>query len=103
MEQMLAVTQVLARLRYNEVKLFEILGGRKAMGKSLFLDDVKEEWTREATIENLTTILVARFGAKAGALEAELKAIDDASRLKELIKLAATARTLSSFRKQLAE
>jgi hypothetical protein len=44
-----------------------------------------------------------RDGSKAGTLEAELKAIDDASRLKELIKLAATARTLSSFRKQLAE
>jgi hypothetical protein len=104
-ENMLAVTQLLARLRYNDAKLFEILGGRKAMTKSLFLDDVKEEWTREATreaaIENLMTVLVARFGDKAGALENSLKAIDDAARLKELIKHAATARSLNSFRKQL--
>jgi predicted transposase YdaD len=105
LENMLAVTQVLAGLRYNDPKLFQILGGRKAMIESPVLRELKEEWTREATreaaIEDLTTVLVARFGAKAGALEAELKAIDDASRLKELIKLAATARTLSSFRKQL--
>jgi hypothetical protein len=67
------------------------------------LRELKEEWTREAAIEDLTTVLVARFGAKAAALEAEFKAIDEASRLKRLIKLAATARTLSSFRKQLAE
>ncbi len=75
------------------------------MIESPVLRELKEEWTREATreaaIEDLTTVLVARFGAKAGALEAEFKAIDDASRLKELIKLSATARTLSSFRKQL--
>ncbi len=102
-ENMLAVTQILAGLRYNDPKLFKILGGRKAMIESPVLRELKEEWTRETAIEDLTTVLVARFGAKAGTLEAALKAIDDASRLKELIKLAATARTLSSFRKQLAE
>ena len=99
---MLAVTQLLARLRYDDAKLFEILGGRKAMTKSLFLGDIKAEWTREAAIEDLVTVLVARFGDQAGAVENALKAIDDASRLKELIKHAATARSLNSFRKQLA-
>jgi hypothetical protein len=102
MEQILAVTQVLAGLRYNDRKLFQILGGRKAMIESPVLQELKEEWTREAAIEYLMTFLVARFGAKAGELENSLKAIDDASRLKELIKHAATARSLNSFRKQLA-
>ena len=48
------------------------------------------------------SILVARFGAKAKALETELKAIDDEARLQELVKHAATCRTLGSFRKQLS-
>ena len=101
-ENMLAVTQVLAGLRYNDRKLFQILGGRKAMIESPVLRELKEEWTREAAIEVLMTFLLARFGDKAGALENSLKAIDDAARLKELIKHAATARSLNSFRKQLA-
>jgi hypothetical protein len=72
------------------------------MIESPVLRELKEEWTREAAIEFLVTVLVARFGAKAGALESSLKAIDDASRLKELIKHAATARSLNSFRKQIS-
>jgi hypothetical protein len=107
-EDMLAVTQVLAGLRYNDRKLFQILGGRKAMIESPVLRELKEEWTREAAreatreaaIEYLMTVLVARFGAQAGTLETTLEAIDDASRLKELIKHAATSRSLNPFRKQ---
>jgi hypothetical protein len=105
-ENLLAVTQVLAGLRYNDPKLFQILGGRKAMIESPVLQELKEEWTREAAREavigDLMTFLVGRFGDKAGELENSLKAIDDASRLKELVKHAATARSLNSFRKQLA-
>jgi hypothetical protein len=101
-ENMLAVTQVLAGLRYSDPKLFQILGGRRAMIESPVLQELKEEWTREAAIEDFMTFLVGRFGEKAAALENSLKAIDDASRLKELIKHAATARSLNSFRKQLS-
>ena len=49
------------------------------------------------------TILVGRFGSKAKALETEIKAIGDETRLKELLQHAATCRTLGSFRKQLAQ
>jgi hypothetical protein len=82
--------------------LFKILGGRKAMIESPVLQELKEEWTRETVIDDLMTFLVGRFGAKAEALKTDLQAIDDEARLKELIKHAATCRTLSSFRKQLS-
>jgi hypothetical protein len=49
---LLAVTQFLARLRYNDTRLFEILGGRKAMIESPLLQELKAEWTQEATISN---------------------------------------------------
>jgi hypothetical protein len=101
-ENLLAVTQFLARLRYNDEMLFKILGGRKAMIESPVLQELKEEWTRETVIDDLMTFLVGRFGAKAEALKTDLQAIDDEARLKELIKHAATCRTLSSFRKQLS-
>jgi hypothetical protein len=111
---LLAVTQFLARLRYNDPRLFQILGGRQAMIESPLYQELKEEWTREvvekttreatraAMITNLMTVLVARFGSKAEALETELKAIADEARLRELVKQAATCRSLAAFRKQLA-
>ncbi len=73
-----------------------------AMIESPLIDELKAEWTQETRIESLMTVLVGRFGSKAEALERELKAIGDERRLKELLKHAVTARTLSSFRKQLA-
>ena len=104
-ENLLAVTQFLARLRYNDPKLLQILGGRKAMIESPLIDELKAEWTREATRETLVKamidILAARFGPKAEALEDKLKDIEDQARLEELVRDAATCRTISSFRKRL--
>jgi hypothetical protein len=108
-ENLLAVTQFLTRLRYHDPKLFQLLGGRKAMIESPLLDELKAEWTREATREatrettrkNILKILEARFGIAARALEAELKTVDE-DRLDDLLSLAATCRTLASFRKQLS-
>jgi len=121
-ENLLAVTQFLTRLRYNDPRLFQILGGRKAMIESPLLEELKAEWTREIlggrkamiesplidelkaewTRETLISFLVARFGSKALALETELKAIDDETRLQELVKHAATCRSLNSFHKKLS-
>ena len=101
-ENMLAVTQLLAGLRYNDPKLFQILGGRKVMIESPLIQELFQEQFTDRTRETLINVLVARFGSKAKSLETELKAISEESRLQELVKHAATARTLSSFRKQLA-
>ncbi|MFI5458417.1 MAG: hypothetical protein ACHRXM_23550, partial [Isosphaerales bacterium] len=105
-ENLLAVTQFLARLRYNNQKLFQILGGRKAMIESPLVQELFQELiaerTRKTLIKAVIDFLVARFGSKAQALETELKTIDDEARLQALVKHAATCRTLSSFRKQLA-
>jgi hypothetical protein len=106
-ENLLAVTQVLAGLRYNDPRLFEILGGRNAMIESPVLQELKEEWTREAArdtvIKDLVTVLVTRFGAKAEAIEAELTGIEEEARLRELVKHAIKCRSLSAFRKQLGK
>ena len=72
------------------------------MIESPLVDELRAEWTRETLIEAVIDFLVARFGSNAAALESEIKGIGDEARVKELIKHAATCRTLSSFRKQLA-
>ena len=45
------------------------------------LRELKAEWTQEAahenTIENLVTVLAARFGTDAEAVRSDLKAIQD--------------------------
>ena len=101
-ENLLAVTQVLAGLRYNEVGLFQLLGGRNAMIESPVLQELKAEWTREANRRSIVDFLVARFGPQAEDIATQLETIADNARLKELLKLAAVCSDLPSFRKELA-
>ncbi len=106
---MLAITQFLARLRYNDEVLFEILGGRKVMIESPLVQELKKEWTedakregrREGEIKALMTFLIRRFGAQAEALETEIRATHDDARLKDMIEHAAICRSLAAFRKKL--
>jgi hypothetical protein len=100
-ENLLAVTQVLLGLRYNELSSREtlsgLLGGREAMIESPVLQEIIAETKQK----DIVKFLMARFGEAAQSLENELKAIDD-DRLDELVKRAATCRSLASFRKQLS-
>jgi hypothetical protein len=104
-DNLLAVAQVLAGLRYNDPRLFELLGGREAMIESPVLQKLKDEWTRETANETerqaIVRFLVARFGKQADELKPELDAIDDKARLEDLITLAARCRNLEAFRKRL--
>jgi predicted transposase YdaD len=108
-ENPLAVLQVFAGLKYNDSKLFQILGGREAMIESPILQELREEWTKEGEIRGaletkrkyILEALDARFGVTALEIEPLLKGIDE-DRLDEMHKLAATCRTLASFRKKLS-
>jgi hypothetical protein len=60
-----------------------------------------QEFIAEARREAIVTVLTSRFGISAGEVEADLKGIEDGDRLNELIKLAASCRSLKSFRKHL--
>ena len=75
------------------------------MIESPLLDELKAEWTlevrRETTRGAILKFLEGRFGPTARSLEAELKTIDD-DRLDDLLSLAATCRSLASFRKKLS-
>jgi len=70
------------------------------------LQELKAEWMREAELrvhrEYTLRCLEARFGVAALELEPLLKAINDERFDDEMIKLAATCRSLASFRKKLS-
>jgi hypothetical protein len=96
-ENLLAVTQFLAGLSYNDSKLFQILGGRKAMIES----PVLKELIRDERLETIRRILIARFGPDARSLEPSLDAIANIEKLAELVTLSATSSNLESFKKRL--
>jgi hypothetical protein len=104
-ENLLAVLQVFARLKYNDSKLFQILGGRQAMIESPILQELKEEWSKARELETkrkyILDALDARFGVTALEIEPLLKEIDE-NHLDEMHKLAATCRSLAAFRKKLS-
>jgi hypothetical protein len=105
-ENLLAVTQVLAGLRYDDPGLFQLLGGRKAMIESpvlqRLLQETRQETRQETKQQDIRRLLVVRFGIAAPDIEAELSSIDDEARLDQLFDLAATSSDLDSFRKQLS-
>jgi hypothetical protein len=100
-ENLMAITQVFARLRYNNKRLFQLFGGRKAMIESPVIQEILAEREHETTRKAIARFLEARFGEPAQAIQSELEAIDQA-RLDELLPLAATCRSLASFRKKLS-
>jgi hypothetical protein len=99
-EAMLVVTHFLAGLKYNDPRVFEVLGGLEIMleNKSPFV----QEWRREVIKDAIVDLLVDRFGPEAGELRADLGLIKDATRLRAVHMLAATCGDLVSFRNGLS-
>jgi hypothetical protein len=91
---LLAVTQVLTSLRYNDPRLLAILGGREAMIESPVLKELEAEWKAEAILR----VLRARFGALPAELEAEILGLRDEARLDALLEHAARCESLEAFR-----
>jgi len=106
-ESLLVVTHFLAGLKYNDRRLFEILGGRQVMieSQSPILQELEAEWTRRATRkanrQSIIRLLTARFGPGVQALRDKLEAIDDDEKLEELTVLAGTCHDLDAFQAQL--
>jgi len=94
---LLAVTQVLARLRYNDSELFAILGGRRTMIESPLLQELEAEWKAEATAKAIVRVLEDRFGRISPVLREAIQSIRDESRLDRLLTSAVRCGDLSGF------
>jgi hypothetical protein len=104
-ENLLAVTQILAGMRYNDPKLFQILVGREAMIESPVLQEFVADRTRDAilqaTRQSILQVLGARFGQDALAFRTALDAVEDDGTLDELTKQSATCQDLAGFKQEL--
>jgi hypothetical protein len=87
----------LARLNYDDPRLFQVLGGNKPMIESPLL----KELMAENTLANILKFLVARFGPDARKLRTAIGAIDSDKRLASLIDQSARCPDLESFKKLL--
>ena len=101
-DNLLAVTQVLTRLRYNDLSLLTILGGRKTMIESPLIDELFAEKAREISCQtasrNVLTILETRFGAVPDEVADQVRSVADDDRLTDLVRKAASCHDLESFR-----
>jgi hypothetical protein len=100
---LLAVTQVLAGLRYNNPQWLRILGGRRAMIESPVLRELEAEWTARAKADGVLRVVRARFGSVPPSLRAGVRAIDSEERLNALLESAARCPDLETFRSQLTD
>lgn len=98
---LMAVTQILAGLAFPDKRFLDLFGGAQAMIESPVLDEVKElirvRAARQVYAESIRAMLEARFGAVPAEQTAALDAVADETRMKALVRLAATCPDLGAF------
>lgn len=99
---LLAVTQILAGLRYNDDSLFEILGGESVMIESPVIKERDDRIAREATVRTILEVLEGRFGAVPREVVDRIESITGRETLSTVAKSAGNAGTLDAFVDQLA-
>ncbi len=107
---LLAVTQVLTRLRYNDPGLLRILGGHSIMIESPLLRELKDEWTAEARdkarleakAEDILRVLEYRFGPVPPPVQEAVRGTQDVAGLEALLERAARCPDLEGFRARLS-
>jgi hypothetical protein len=100
-----AVAQILAGLAFPDRRFLDIFGGPEAMIESPVLEEAKQiihtRATASALQEAVATYLEARFGAAPEDVRSKLTAVTDLTRLRALVRLAATCPDLATFAGQL--
>ena len=97
-ENLLAVTQVLARLRYNEPGQLALFGGRQSMIESPLIKELEEEFTLKAMHKSILRVLEARFGPVPEDVRTAVQRVVNEPALLEMTSLAARCPDLDAFR-----
>jgi hypothetical protein len=95
---LLAVTAVLAQLRFPGAELLAFLGGRQAMSESPLLKEVETRGRVEEARAIILQILAARFGPVPEEVSARLGSIRSQRKLRALATQAALCADLNAFR-----
>ena len=96
-ENLLAVSQVLARLRYQDSALLSILGGKQVMIESPLIKEI----VAETKHDDIVRVLGGRFGTIPGELTARLGKITSEKKLNDLLAYSGQCPDLEAFRKRL--
>ena len=99
---LLAVTQVMTRLRYNDPGLLALLGGTSVMIESPLIQELLADKARTTACEtahrDIVTFLEARFGGIPQDMAGEIESVVDDEQLRRLVRKAASCPDLSAFR-----
>jgi hypothetical protein len=103
---LLAVTQVMTRLRYNDLRFLAIFGGKQAMIDSPLIQELLAETRAEAWAEAqqkaILRFLSSRFGLVPPEIVFALQPIHEKAKLDDLVECAARCPSLEAFRARLA-
>ena len=94
---LLAMAQIMTRLRYNDPSLLETLGGKQALIESPLIQEIEAASKHEC----IGLFLEGRFGAVPQELTAQLANVLDREKLRELSKFAATCKDIKAFGRRL--
>jgi predicted transposase YdaD len=98
---LLAVIQVMTKLRYNDPRLLTILGGSQAMFESPLIQELLVQRSQEVKQQAILRFLAARLGPVPDDVANALRAIDDEQELDSLIDDSALCPDLEAFRQRL--
>jgi hypothetical protein len=98
---LLAVTQVYAKLHFDKPEWLNILGGRKAMNASPLIQDIVTESERAGQVALILHILQGKFGPVVPAITAGLAQVKEVEQIKRLGLHAATCGSLHAFEEKL--
>ncbi|MBA4192293.1 MAG: hypothetical protein C0467_30350 [Planctomycetaceae bacterium] len=94
---LMAVTQILAGLAFPDKRFLDLFGGAQAMIESPVLDEVKQLIRVRAIRENVVAVLETRFGSVSADRIATLNTVTDDTRLRALLRQAATCPDIEAF------
>ncbi len=97
---LMAVAQILAGLAFPDRRFLNLFGGAEVMIESPVLDEVKEIIQKRERVQVILDILSDRFGLIPEDVRAKLTALTDLTRLRALVRLAATCPDLAAFAAQ---
>jgi predicted transposase YdaD len=100
---LLAVTQVFARLHFDKPEWLDILGGKRAMIESPFIQEIVDESQRGAHVKMILHQLQEKFGTVDPDISAGLAQLKEEEQLLRLSVHAMKCKTLQTFAQRLRE
>lgn len=98
---LIAVTQVLTKLRFPDPQLLTLFGGKQVMIDSPLIREIVTENTQETLQRAIVRFLEARFGALSDALAARIKSVRKNNDLDTLVSVAGQCPDLAAFEARL--